>query len=73
MFSFRAGISKKWTIEGDKHRGGVQSLHCYDMTGDGVPDLLVGRMDGTLQIYSLPDDQAYDLGPPSERYSYVRL
>ncbi|XP_054259865.1 Bardet-Biedl syndrome 7 protein homolog [Macrosteles quadrilineatus] len=66
-----AGVSAKWRIEPGKHRGGVQCLYCYDMTGDGVPDLLVGRSDGTVQIYSIPVDDADDLNQPSERFSHV--
>ncbi|XP_054259851.1 Bardet-Biedl syndrome 7 protein homolog [Macrosteles quadrilineatus] len=67
----KAGVSAKWRIEPGKHRGGVQCLYCYDMTGDGVPDLLVGRSDGTVQIYSIPVDDADDLNQPSERFSHV--
>lgn len=71
MICYRAGISRKWQVDSVKYRGGVQSLYCYDMTGDGIMDLLVGRSDGTLQIFSLPDDQSYDITQPTERFSYV--
>ncbi|KAG8302515.1 Bardet-Biedl syndrome 7 protein [Homalodisca vitripennis] len=67
----KTGISQKWRMEPGRHRGGVQSLYCYDMTGDGVADLLVGRSDGTLQIYSIPTEPADDINQPSERFSYV--
>jgi len=40
----------------------------YDITGDGIPDLLVGRDDGNVEIYS------YDVAEePVLRFSHVRI
>lgn len=33
-------------------RGGVTELCAHDLTRDGVPDVIVGRDDGTLQVFS---------------------
>lgn len=33
-------------------RGGVTALCSHDLTHDGVPDVIVGRDDGSLQVYS---------------------
>lgn len=31
---------------------GIDSLDVYDITGDGVDDILVGRDDGNVELYS---------------------
>ncbi|XP_077433845.1 BBSome complex member BBS7 isoform X1 [Vanacampus margaritifer] len=41
----------KWEIENDKRKGGILCLDAYDITGDGVSDVLVGRDDGTVAVY----------------------
>lgn len=71
LLSFRSGVIPTWTLDNSKHKASVQCLHCYDMTGDGVLDLLVGRQDGSLQVYTLPIDETEDALPPAERFSYV--
>ncbi len=41
----------------------------YDITGDGVKDLIIGRHDGNIEVY------AYDEGDEAEpvlKYSHVR-
>ncbi|XP_077388007.1 BBSome complex member BBS7 [Festucalex cinctus] len=41
----------KWEIDNDKKKGGILCLDAYDITGDGVSDILVGRDDGTVAVY----------------------
>ncbi|XP_061541806.1 Bardet-Biedl syndrome 7 protein isoform X1 [Phycodurus eques] len=41
----------KWEIDNDKRKGGILCLDAYDITGDGVSDVLVGRDDGTVAVY----------------------
>ncbi|XP_077465501.1 BBSome complex member BBS7 isoform X1 [Stigmatopora argus] len=43
--------STKWEIDNDKKKGGILCLDTYDITGDGVNDILVGRDDGMVAIY----------------------
>ena len=45
---------------------GVLCLDNYDITGDGVFDLLVGRDDGQIEVYSY--DEADE---PVHRFSHV--
>jgi len=42
----------KWEIPNSKNLGGISCLSHYDVTGDGMNDLLVGREDGTVEVYS---------------------
>ncbi len=42
----------KWELQNDKRLGGVACLSMYDITCDGILDLLIGREDGTIQVYS---------------------
>ncbi|XP_041130154.1 Bardet-Biedl syndrome 7 protein [Polyodon spathula] len=43
----------KWEVTNQKKRGGVLCIDRFDITGDGVKEVLVGRDDGTVEIYSL--------------------
>lgn len=45
---------------------GVLCLSNYDVTGDGVVDLLVGRDDGQVEVYGYTD-----AGEPALRFSQV--
>ena len=62
------GPNTRWLLEPETSCGAVQSIDNYDITGDGVKDLIVGRHDGNIEIY------AYDEGDESEpilKYSHV--
>ncbi|XP_029021713.1 Bardet-Biedl syndrome 7 protein isoform X2 [Betta splendens] len=41
----------KWEIDNDKKKGGILCIDSYDIIGDGVNDILVGRDDGTVEVY----------------------
>ncbi|XP_012687719.1 Bardet-Biedl syndrome 7 protein [Clupea harengus] len=43
----------KWEINNDKRRGGILCIDTFDLVGDGVRDILVGRDDGTVEVYVL--------------------
>ncbi|KAJ8878257.1 hypothetical protein PR048_018834 [Dryococelus australis] len=49
------GVTNKWLLRGDQQCAGVTCLYCYDLTGDGTLDLLVGRQDGSIEVYPLDD------------------
>ena len=34
---------------------GIQCIDLYDLTNDGVPDILVGRDDGQVEVYALDE------------------
>ena len=52
----------------DSSRAGVVCMDHFDMTGDGVRELIVGRDDGSVQIYSYDDGEE---AAPTLRYTYV--
>lgn len=56
----------RWKIENLKRNGGVTCLDMFDITGDGVMDLLVGRDDGLVDIYSF-DESAQ----PFHKYAHT--
>ncbi|CAH2300645.1 Bardet-Biedl syndrome 7 isoform X1 [Pelobates cultripes] len=41
----------KWEIFNEKKRGGVLCIDNFDILGDGVKDLLIGRDDGSVEVY----------------------
>ena len=50
--------------------GIVQALDNYDITGDGVKDLIVGKHDGNIEVYTYEDGEDTE---PSLKYVYVSL
>ncbi|XP_072192024.1 BBSome complex member BBS7 isoform X1 [Excalfactoria chinensis] len=56
----------KWEIENEKRRGGILCIDSFDILRDGVKELLVGRDDGVLEVYSF--ESADD---PVLQYDYV--
>uniref|UniRef100_A0A8C5LHY1 Bardet-Biedl syndrome 7 n=1 Tax=Leptobrachium leishanense TaxID=445787 RepID=A0A8C5LHY1_9ANUR len=56
----------KWEIFNEKKRGGVLCIDSFDIMGDGVKDLLIGRDDGSVEVYG------YDsTNEPVLRYEHV--
>lgn len=56
----------KWEIDNDKKKGGVLCMDTLDILGDGVMDVLVGRDDGTVEVYGF--DASND---PTLRFEHV--
>ena len=56
----------RWELDNSDSLGGVVSLDHYDITADGVMDLLVGRDDGSVEIFGF--DEADE---PVKRFSQV--
>lgn len=40
----------------------VTSLDMFDISGDGKDELLVGRRDGTVQVFNIPESHDMDNG-----------
>ncbi|EEC13982.1 conserved hypothetical protein [Ixodes scapularis] len=60
-----ASATPVWELEGSSGEGSVTCLGNYDMTGDGIKDLLVGRNDGQIEVYAYND-----VDEPVLRFSY---
>ncbi|XP_024919046.1 BBSome complex member BBS7 isoform X2 [Cynoglossus semilaevis] len=58
--------SSKWEIDNDKKKGGILCIDTYDIIGDGVNDVLVGRDDGTLEVYGFDSSNE-----PTLRFDHV--
>ncbi|XP_061441181.1 Bardet-Biedl syndrome 7 protein isoform X1 [Rhineura floridana] len=63
-----SGVSpvEKWKIENEKKRGGILCMASFDILGDGVKELLIGRDDGMLEIYNFEYAKS-----PVLRYEYA--
>uniref|UniRef100_UPI00359011B8 Bardet-Biedl syndrome 7 protein n=1 Tax=Myxine glutinosa TaxID=7769 RepID=UPI00359011B8 len=55
-----------WEITNEKRRGGILSLDCFDILSDGVKEVLVGRDDGSLEMYAFDS-----VGKPTLKYEHV--
>ncbi len=54
------GPHAQWLLERDGVHSAVLCMDNYDITADGVRDLIVGRHDGGIEVY------AYDEGEEAE-------
>lgn len=64
-FHLRSDPVHRWERE-NHSLGGVVSLDHFDITADGIMDLLVGRDDGTVEVLSF--DEADE---PVQRHTHV--
>lgn len=55
-----------WEIPNENRYGDVSALETFDITADGTPDVLVGRSDGIVQVYSVDDG-----GEPTQRFKHM--
>ena len=53
----KSGPDAGWVMEKDGSYAGVQCLDNFDITGDGVRDLIVARHDGNIEVYSYDDGE----------------
>uniref|UniRef100_A0A671MP00 Cyclin-A2-like n=1 Tax=Sinocyclocheilus anshuiensis TaxID=1608454 RepID=A0A671MP00_9TELE len=49
----KSGPITSWELDNEKKKGGVLCIDTFDIVGDGVKDILVGRDDGTVEVYGL--------------------
>ncbi|XP_071442131.1 BBSome complex member BBS7-like isoform X2 [Hetaerina americana] len=58
----------EWLLKdvGKQRKGGILCMDTYDLTGDGVQDLLVGCQDGSIEVYSMEEGEECH-----RRFSYM--
>lgn len=52
----RHGGERVWTVPNEQRRGGIQCMAAHDLTRSGMPNVLLGRNDGTVEIFVLGKD-----------------
>ncbi|CAI9732051.1 Bardet-Biedl syndrome 7 protein homolog isoform X1 [Octopus vulgaris] len=62
----RNDYSHQWEIPNLKKSGGISCLNMFDITSDGVPDVLVGRDDGLIDVYAFDEFRE-----PVQKYSHA--
>ena len=58
----------KWEIANPKHLSGISSIDFFDILADGIPDMIVAREDGTVEVYNFETTDE-----PILKYTYVRF
>nr|CAD7438611.1 unnamed protein product [Timema bartmani] len=66
----RTGVRNRWLVNNELHRGGILCMDCYDITGDGMMDLLIGRQDGSIEVYSIEDDGEDEDGKETRKFGF---
>lgn len=64
--SISAGV--KWEIANPKHLSGISAIDFFDILADGIPDMIVAREDGTVEVYNFETTDE-----PILKYTYVRF
>lgn len=60
--NFVSNFTEETLVEPTENSTAVTTLDVFDLTGDGKVELIVGRRDGSIQVYSLPSEEnAFDL------------
>nr|CAD7410633.1 unnamed protein product [Timema poppensis] len=67
----RTGVRNRWLVNNELHRGGILCMDCYDITGDGMMDLLIGRQDGSIEVYSIEDDGEDEDGKETRKFGFT--
>ena len=47
--------SYRWDMLNENKYGGIQCISTADISGDGLPDILVGRDDGVVEVYGFDE------------------
>ncbi|KAI3389958.1 hypothetical protein SNEBB_008011 [Seison nebaliae] len=60
-----------WTIENDRNNfnSSITSLVVFDITGDGIDDIIVGRSNGNVHVFCFPSDDT--TSQPLQQYNYI--
>lgn len=60
--SFGNNFTQEMVIDNEECSIAVTAIDTYDLTDDGKFELIIGRRDGTVQVFSLPtEDNMFDV------------
>lgn len=60
--TFVSNFTEETLVEPSENASAVTTIDVFDLTGDGKVELIVGRRDGSVQVYSLPSEEnTFDL------------
>eukprot|EP01084_Bolivina_argentea_P069281 126091_1 len=66
-------VTKGWLLT-DKHEGSVNCISSYDFTGDGYPEVIIGRDNGTIDVFEWkPGHKPYILASESLNESITSI
>ncbi|XP_049938325.1 Bardet-Biedl syndrome 7 protein homolog isoform X1 [Schistocerca serialis cubense] len=65
----RNEVSHAWILKKPSNSSCITCMDCYDLTANGTPDLVVGRQDGSIDVYSFPEDT--DDSDATLRFTYA--
>lgn len=68
--NFRTQFSYRWLVDNSAATTPVSCIDTYDMTGDGIPNLIIGRQDGSIEVFTINTTDEAEV--PSLIYNYVR-
>lgn len=51
---------------------GITCLDTFDFIGDGKPELIIGRRDGTVQVFTMKSESDFEEIDPQQLYCNVR-
>ncbi len=46
----------RWDMLNERKYGGISCISTWDITGDGLADIIVGRDDGVVEVYGFEDN-----------------
>ena len=67
IVAFSIAATTKWEIANPTHLSGISGIDFFDILSDGVPDLIVAREDGTVQVFNFES-----MEEPILKYTYVK-
>lgn len=70
---FANNFTQEVLINATENSSAITAIDTYDLTGDGRVELIIGRRDGAVQVFSLPtDDNVFDV-EIRQIYNEVRI
>eukprot|EP00117_Sycon_ciliatum_P030669 scpid31281/ scgid24128/ Bardet-Biedl syndrome 7 protein homolog; BBS2-like protein 1 len=53
MVGTQRPVKHRFCVDNDKKKGSVDTIATFDLTGDGVQEIVVGRSDGSVEVFRL--------------------